>query len=226
MARRESGKRITGWATAVTLLAAAPLLAACHGHSSSRSHSSSASHGSSHSSSGSVSKGSGSSRHKGSRRRKGSRVQAGGPSTSGAAAGAWVSAVIEKDAKQACLLSIAPGSESSPKAATSQTCNASMMQKLAPGLASMSKAFMPRNGSGKPTVKVNAPEPTGDSAVVPTSKINVDGQPLRAIILSRSHGVDQKSFRARLETDKINGKWYVGDFDMDAGDQTLSPQGQ
>ncbi|GAA0952424.1 hypothetical protein GCM10009578_039150 [Streptomyces rhizosphaericus] len=142
------------------------------------------------------------------------------------AVGAWVSAVIEKDAKQACLLSAQPGSGSSPKAATPETCDASTTQKMAPGLKSMSKAFSPRNASGKPTVKVDAPTPKGDKAVVPAAKITVDGKPLRAIMLSRSHGVDPKSFTAKVETAKVNGKWYIGDFDMDSGHQTLRPQGQ
>ncbi|GAA0896873.1 MULTISPECIES: hypothetical protein [Streptomyces violaceusniger group] len=97
---------------------------------------------------------------------------------------------------------------------------------MAPGLKSMSKAFSPRNASGKPTVKVDAPTPKGDKAVVPAAKITVDGKPLRAIMLSRSHGVDPKSFTAKVETAKVNGKWYIGDFDMDSGHQTLRPQGQ
>ncbi|MBD3008410.1 hypothetical protein [Streptomyces sp. 5-10] len=223
MARPESGKRVMGWAAAATLLAAAPLMAACSGgsHSSSASPSSSASHSSGPSPSADASENSGASSGDG-----GSSAQAGGQSTVPSAVEAWVSAVIEKDAKQACLLSTVPGSGSSPKAATPQTCNASARQKMAPGLKSMSEAFSPRDASGKPTVKVDAPTPKGDEAAVPTAKITVDGKPLRAIMLSRSHGVDPKSFTAKVETAKVNGKWYIGDFDMDSGHQTLRPQGQ
>lgn len=214
MARPESGKRVMGWATAATLLAAVPLMAACSGGTSDNSSDSSgASASASASTSASASAG----------------AQEGGRSTVSSAVGAWVGAVIEKDAKQACLLSAEPGSGSSgssPKAATPQTCNASAMQKMAPGLKSMSKAFSPQNASGKPTVKVDAPTPKGDKAVVPTAEITVDGKPLRAIILSGSHGVDPESFTAKVEADKVDGKWYVGDFDMDIGHQTLRPQGQ
>ncbi|MFG2228323.1 hypothetical protein [Streptomyces sp. NPDC048644] len=215
MARRESGKRVMGWAAAATLLAAAPLMAAC----SSGSHSSSASHNSS-----SPSPTGGTSDNADASSGDGSSAQAGGQATVSSAVSAWVSAVIEKDAKQACLLSTVPGSDSSPKAATPQTCNASTTQKMALGLKSMSKAFSPQNASGKPTVQTDAPTPKGDKAVVPTAKITVDGKPLRAIMLSRSHGVDPKSFTAKVETEKINGKWYIGDFDMDSGHQTLRPQ--
>ncbi|WP_275557501.1 hypothetical protein [Streptomyces sp. 5-6(2022)] len=217
MARPESGKRVMGWAAAATLLAAAPLMAACSGGSPS----SSASHSSGPSPSADASENSGASSGDG-----GSSAQAGGQSTVPSAVEAWVSAVIEKDAKQACLLSTVPGSGSSPKAATPETCNASARQKMAPGLKSMSEAFSPQNASGKPTVKVDAPTPKGDEAVVPTAKIAVDGKPLRSIMLSRSHGVDPKSFTAKVETAKVNGKWYIGDFDMDSGHQTLRPQGQ
>ncbi|GAA1728722.1 hypothetical protein GCM10009680_82330 [Streptomyces yatensis] len=125
-----------------------------------------------------------------------------------------------------CLLSAVPGGGSTPKAATSQTCNASMTEKLGPGLDSMSQAFSPQNASGKPTVKVDAPTPKGDEAVVPASKITVDGKPLRAIMLSHSNGDDPKSFKSNVETDKIDGKWYIGDFNMGNGNQTLRPQGQ
>jgi len=212
MAQRESGKKFTGWAAVVTLLAAAPLVAACSGGTSDTSDSSGDSSGS-HKSSAPASSG----------------TQAGGRSTVPSVVSAWVGAIIEKDAKQACLLSVMPGSGSSPKAATSQTCDASMVKKAAPGLKSMSKAFSPQNASGKPTVKVDAPTPAGDKAIVPTAKITVDGKPLRDILLSRSHGIDPKSFTAKVKTDKIDGKWYVGDFDINSGsgsNQTLQPQKQ
>lgn len=216
MARPESGKRGMGWAVAATLLAASPLMAACSGGSDS----SSASHDSSPSSSGSTPGGSDASSG------GGSGAQAGGRSTVSSVVSAWVGAVIEKDVKQACLLSVVPGSDSSPKAATPQTCNRSATQKMAPGLKSMSKAFTPQNASGEPTVKTHAPTPEGDKAVVPTAKITVDGKPLRAIMLSRSKGVDPKEFTAKVEAEKVDGKWYVGDFDMDIGKQTPQRQGQ
>ncbi|MEE4595293.1 hypothetical protein V2J94_25985 [Streptomyces sp. DSM 41524] len=217
MARPETAKRSTGRVVAATLLAAAPLMAACSGGSPS----SSASHSSGPSPSADASENSGASSGDG-----GSSAQAGGQSTVPSAVEAWVGAVIEQDAKQVCLLSAVSDSGSTPKAATPQTCDASVRQKMAPGLKSMSEAFSPRNASGKPTVKVDAPTPKGDEAVVPTAKITVDGKPLRAIMLSRSHGVDPKSFTAKVETAKVNGKWYIGDFDMDSGNQTLRPQGQ
>ncbi|MGW7517714.1 hypothetical protein ACWGJ2_19195 [Streptomyces sp. NPDC054796] len=217
MARPEPGKRAIGWAAAATLLAAAPLMAACSGGGSDTA---SAAHSSSPSPS------DGTSKSPEAPSGDGSSAQAGGRSTVPSAVSAWVTAVIEKDAKQACLLSVAPDSGSSPKAATPQMCDASTTQKLAPGLKSMSKAFSPQNSSGKPTVKVDAPTPEGEKAVVPTSKISVDGKPLRAIMLSRSHGIDPKSFTAKVNTEKIDGKWYIGDFDMDSGHQTLRPQEQ
>ncbi|WP_199931078.1 hypothetical protein [Streptomyces sp. CB02923] len=219
MARPESGKRVMGWAAAATLLTATPLMAACSGSSPSSSpSSSSASHSSSPAPAGSASG------HSGDAPGDGSSAQAGDQSTVSSTVGAWVSAVIEKDAKRACLLSTVPGSDTAPKAANPQKCNAAATQKMALGLKSMSKAFSPENASGKPTVKVDAPTPEADKAVVPTAKISVNGKPLRAIMLSRSHGVDPKSFTAKVETDKVDGKWYVGDFDLDVGHQTLRPK--
>ncbi|WAP54955.1 hypothetical protein [Streptomyces sp. S465] len=47
-------------------------------------------------------------------------TRAGGQLSVPSAVGAWVSAVIEKDAKQACLLPAVPGSGSSRKAATTR----------------------------------------------------------------------------------------------------------
>ncbi|MFE6160809.1 hypothetical protein ACFQ7F_18065 [Streptomyces sp. NPDC056486] len=205
MARPESGKRFMGWTAAATLLAVAPLMAACSGDSGNDS-------------------GSGTSGNSGASSDKSPGAQAGGQSTVPAVVSAWVGAVIEKDAKQACLLSSEPGSGgSSPKATTPQKC-ASMAKKMAPGVKGLSKAFAPQKTSAKPTVKVDAPTPKGDKAVVPTAKITIDGKSLRDNILSDSHGVDPKSFTAKVKTDKINGKWYVGDFDMDMGKQTLQPK--
>ncbi|MCX4725771.1 hypothetical protein [Streptomyces sp. NBC_01306] len=224
MARPESGTRIIGWAMAATLLAATPLLAACSGSS----HSSSASHHSTDPSPSSSASG-----NSGASSDGGSSTKTGGQPTVSSAVGAWVDAVIAKDAKRACLVSAEPGSGSSPaKAMTPQTCDATTTQQMAVGLKSMSKAFTPQNASGKPTVKVNAPTPQGDKAVVPAAKIIIDGKPLRAIMLSRSHGVDPKSFKAKVEAVKINEKWYVGDFGSGSGSgsgsgnssQTLRPQ--
>ncbi|MFF1693384.1 hypothetical protein ACFVXC_07140 [Streptomyces sp. NPDC058257] len=215
MAHTESGKKVMGWATAAALLAMTPLMAAC---------------------SGGTSDDSGASSDKSSSAQAGdnSEAQAGGRSTVPSVVSAWVGAVIEKDAKQSCLLSAVPGSGgSAPKAATAQTCDAAMLKKMDPGLKSMSKAFAPQNASGKPTVKVDAPTPDGDKATVPTAKINVGGKPLRDIMLSRSHGVDAKSFTAKVQTAKVDGKWYVGDFDINvgnsgsgsgSGNKTLQPQ--
>ncbi|MFE2376070.1 hypothetical protein [Streptomyces sp. NPDC059398] len=207
-----------GYAAAAALLAAVPLVAACSGGS----HSSSASHSDSPSPSGSPTDSSGGSAGGGA----GAGAQKGSQSTVSSAVGAWVGAIIEKDAKQACLLSAAPGSDSAPKATTPQMCDAATLKKMAPGLNAMSKAFTPQNASGKPTVKVDAPTPKADKAVVPTAKITVDGKSLRASILARSHNVDPKSFTAKVMADRIDGKWYVGDFDVHSGNQTLRPEGQ
>ncbi|MFF9479496.1 hypothetical protein [Streptomyces sp. NPDC014733] len=45
----------------------------------------------------------------------------------------------------------------------------------------------------------------------------MNGKPLRAIILSRSHGVDRNSFRAAVHTLKVNGKWDVAGVDLRLG---------
>ncbi|WP_406138866.1 hypothetical protein [Streptomyces sp. NBC_01089] len=222
MARPESRKKVMGWAAAATLLTAAPLLAACSGDA--HAHSSSASHDSS-SPSPSASDNSGASDSSGAPSDGGSGAQADDQSTVSSAVGAWVDAVIQQDAKRVCRLSSVPGKGSEPpKATTPQMCDASTTQQMAVGLKSMSKAFTPKNASGRPKVKVDAPTPQGDKAVVPAAKVMIDGQPLRKILLSRSHNVDPKTFTFKAEADKINGKWYVGDSDTDSGTQTLKPR--
>lgn len=208
MARTRPGKRLVGSATAVALLAALPLMAACSGGSDS----SSASDDSSPSPSGSTSDSSKASSG------NGSSAEAGDQSTVSSTVSAWVSAVIEKDGKQACLLSTVPGSTSPPKASSPKTCDASTTKKRARGVKSLSKSFTPQNASGKPTVQVDAPTPKGDEAVVPAEKITVDGKPLKKIMLSGSQGVDSKSFDAKVKTNKIDKKWYVNGFDMDIGE--------
>ncbi|WP_371537514.1 hypothetical protein OG210_17310 [Streptomyces sp. NBC_00466] len=218
MARPESDKRVMGWAAAATLLAAAPFMAACSGGS--HSHSSSASQDSSPSPSTGASDNSGASSD------GGSGAQADDQSTVSSAVGAWVDAVIEKDAKRVCKLTSVPGTGSAPpKATTSQMCNdPSTTKEMNVGLPSMSKAFTPKNATGRPTVKVNVPTPQGNQAVVPAAKIMIDGKSLRSIMLSRSHNVDPKTFTFKAKANKIDGKWYVGDDDTNSGSQTLKPQ--
>jgi hypothetical protein len=228
MARPESGKRATGLLAAGALLAAAPLMAACSGGSDSASDSTSpsASASSSSSPSGSSESGSGSGAEAGGADGAGgdSGTPADGQSTASGAVASWVSAVIAKDAKQVCRLSVAPGTKSDPKPATAQTCTESTLKQLEVGLPSMSKAFSPKGSSGTPQVRVDAPEPKGDSVTVPAVKIKVDGQQLRAILVSHTKGVETKSFRAKAEADRIDGKWYIGDFDMGSSNQTQTLQ--
>ncbi|WP_030905779.1 hypothetical protein [Streptomyces sp. NRRL F-5126] len=223
MAGPELGKRATGLLAAGALLAAAPLMAACGGDSDSASGAASPSASASVSSSPSDSSGSGSDSGAGGE----SGTPADGQSTASGVVASWVSAVIAKDAKQVCRLSVAPGSKSDPKPATAQTCTEATLKQLEVGLPSMSEAFSPKGSSGTPQVQVDAPEPKGDSVTVPSVKIKVDGQRLRAILVSRSKGVETKSFRAKAKADRIDGKWYIGDFDMgSSGSQTIQPKPQ
>ncbi len=225
-ARTETGKRVMGLTAAVTLLAAAPLLAACSGDSdsssASKSSSASPSDGPSAPSAG-ESKNSGAPSEGaagGSGGSGGSGAQAGGRPTASDAVRIWVGAVIEKDVKKACLVSAIPGKGSAPaQAATPQKCDAATTKKLAVGLNAIGKAFTAPNASGKPQVKVTVPAHKGDKVLVPSARIIVDGKPLRQIILDNSKGVNPKSFSAKVEAQKLDGKWYVGDFDLDAGTQ-------
>ncbi|MCA1217209.1 hypothetical protein [Streptomyces sp. 8L] len=215
MARPRSGTRTMRRAMAAALLAVVPLLAACHAKSHVKSSSGSRHHSSTHTPSAGPSPSAG------------SGAQGLDQSTVASATGAWVGAVIAEDAKRACMLSAEPGDGSSPaQGMNAQKCDASTTQKMADGLKAMSKAFTPKNASGTPTVKVEAPTPAGDKASVPTAKIMVDGRPLRAILLAGSKGVNPKTFTAKLEAERIGGKWYVGDFDINGGSETLKPRAQ
>ncbi|MEU7044536.1 hypothetical protein AB0A77_26225 [Streptomyces varsoviensis] len=231
MARTESGnrgKRAVGGATAIALLAAAPLLAACS-NASNTSDSSAKSASASASASASRSGGpsappAGQSHHPGGSTGGGTGSGYDGPgaagrSTPSGAVAAWVGAVIQKDVKKACLVSVMPGEGSGPgQPATPQKCDDPATTKgLAAGLNAMSKSFTPPNATGNPVVSVQVSHPKGDKVMVPSGKIMVNGKPLREIMLSLSTGVDPKTFSAKVEADKINGRWYVGDFDLDAG---------
>ncbi|MEV0282390.1 hypothetical protein AB0I22_39365 [Streptomyces sp. NPDC050610] len=218
MARAESGKRVMGWAAAAALLAATPLLAACSGDSDSSSDDAKPSASGSQSPSAPSSPSAGDS--------NGSDAKTGGRPTMSEAVSTWVGAVIEKDTKKACLVSAIPGKGSAPaQGATPEKCDAATLKKLAVGVKAMGKAFTPPDASGKPTVKVNAPEPKKDKVLVPSAQIMVDGKPLRQIILDASKGVNPKSFSAKVEAEKLDGKWYVGDFDLNAGSGNHHPQG-
>ncbi|MFE7119063.1 hypothetical protein ACFU99_26970, partial [Streptomyces sp. NPDC057654] len=170
MARAESGKRAIGWAAAAALLATTPLLAACSGDSDSSSGDDAKS-----SASGSQSPSAPPSPSTG--ESNGSGAETGGRPTMAEAVSTWVGAVIEKDTKKACLVSAIPGKGSAPaQGATPEKCDPATLKKLATGLNAMSKAFTPPDASGKPTVKVNAPEPKKDKALVPSAQIMVNGK--------------------------------------------------
>ncbi|MFE7119737.1 hypothetical protein ACFU99_30405 [Streptomyces sp. NPDC057654] len=44
-------------------------------------------------------------------------------------------------------------------------------------------------------------------------------------ILDAAKGVNPKSFSAKVEAEKLKGKWYVGDFDLNAGTGNHHAQG-
>jgi hypothetical protein len=141
---------------------------------------------------------------------------AGRPSTAQQVLADWTGAVIAGDYKRACT-DMADTSVSPAKPYTAAMCDPAdtkvkTMERVLKGLR---EAFTPANSTGKPDVKVTGPAPTGDSATIAADKITVDGKPLDQVVLANSTGVKPGETNFTFGVGKIEGGWYVTDFNLD-----------
>ncbi|MFR0358564.1 hypothetical protein [Streptomyces sediminimaris] len=141
-------------------------------------------------------------------------------STAEEAVAAWVTAIIQGRPKQACAVMAFPATASSPAVAgTPATCNSDKpeVRKVLDGIGKFRASFTPKGSAGDPKVVVAQVPVTGDKAVVPAGKVTVDGQTLDKVVLSNSTGVKPGQLDVRMESTKIDGAWYVTDFDLHVG---------
>jgi hypothetical protein len=134
----------------------------------------------------------------------------GGQSTVQAAVGTWITAIINGDAKQACLVM----AKSPTEALTAKTCKSGAPElKQVEGLVTqLRQTFTPANSTGSTKAEVADVPLTGDKAVVKASEVTVDGQTLDKIVLSKSTGVQKADIK--FDAAKIDGVWYVADFNI------------
>jgi hypothetical protein len=133
-----------------------------------------------------------------------------GQSTVQAAVGTWITAIINGDAKQACLVM----AKSPTEALTAKTCKSGAPElKQVEGLVTqLRQTFTPANSTGSTKAEVADVPLTGDKAVVKASEVTVDGQTLDKIVLSKSTGVQKADIK--FDAAKIDGVWYVADFNI------------
>ncbi|MGW1287005.1 hypothetical protein ACWDBD_16105 [Streptomyces sp. NPDC001118] len=142
------------------------------------------------------------------------------PSTAEGAAAAWVTAIIKGRPKQACLVMASPAADASPaRVGTPAMCNSNTpdVRKMLDNVGKFRASFTPKGSTGDPKVDVAQVPVTGDKAVVPADKVTVDGQTLDKVILSNSTGLKPGQLDVKIESAKIDGAWYVTNFDLHVG---------
>jgi hypothetical protein len=142
--------------------------------------------------------------------------KAGRPATGQLVLADWVGAVIAGDYKRACT-DMADTSVTPAKVYTAATCDPAdakikTMERVLKGLR---EAFTPANSTGKPDVKVTGPAPAGDSATIAADKVTVNGKTLDEVVVANSTGVKPGETKITFGVTKIDGGWYVTDFNLD-----------
>jgi hypothetical protein len=145
---------------------------------------------------------------------------AGARSTPEEAVGTLVTAVIEGDTEQACLI-MGPsvtGSAPSTADAESACADGSPASKQVKTVTDrLRTTFTPQQAGGHPTVEVKQVPATGGKAEVPADRITVDGQTLEEVVLSNSTGLEPGDLDIAFEATETDGRWYVTDMDMNIG---------
>ncbi|MER7694637.1 hypothetical protein [Streptomyces sp. NPDC097610] len=132
----------------------------------------------------------------------------------------FVSAVVEDRWTDACLVmaqsedGATPAQLGSPKLCNSNDPATREMQK---NVSSMGKSFRPNNLTGASKVEVVEVPPTSNKVQVPADKIMVNGKPLDDVILSNSTGVSKEQLDVKVESVKIEGKWWVNNVEFNIG---------
>ncbi|MGK3945086.1 hypothetical protein ABK046_42710 [Streptomyces caeruleatus] len=143
-----------------------------------------------------------------------------GQSTAEGAVGAWVTAVIKGQLKEACQLMGQPATDSSPaRASTPETCEGDTpeAQEMRDNFGKFRTSFTPKPPNDNPKVEVVTVPGTSDKVVIPADKVVVDGQTLTNIIVANSTGVEAGQLDVSLESTKISDAWYVTNFNFGLG---------
>ncbi|AOR36054.1 hypothetical protein BFF78_37850 [Streptomyces fodineus] len=204
-------QKSTGWIAGVVLAAAVTTLSGCTDNKGAATDKPSA-HGSAAAHPGA--------RETGSAGTKPQRPGAGDQSTPEAAVATLITAIIDGDTKQACLVSGTPATGSAPaKVGTKSMCESDSpeVRQMGDMVKRLRVSFTPKKPSGDPKVTVSQVSENGGKAVVPADKITVDGQTLDAIILSHSTGLKPGQVNVKFDATKIAGPWYVTNMDLAIG---------
>lgn len=135
---------------------------------------------------------------------------AGGAKTAAAAMTSFVTQVLQQHYAKACKDN-APGA--APGQAPATVCAKPEMTKT---LTSLHDAWAKPGVQLPPVgkVKVSALSPQGDSVTVPDTAVTLDGHTLHDLELIGSSG-DTSSFKMSFVVTKVNGSWYVSNFNID-----------
>ncbi|MFI1330667.1 hypothetical protein ACH4U7_11060 [Streptomyces sp. NPDC020845] len=139
---------------------------------------------------------------------------AGDQSSARGAVATWVTAVVQDRAKEACLAMANPGMDGAPPTPnTAEMCsgNGEEAKEMKEQVHRVHTAFTPDQPKNPPTVKVAEVPVTDKKATVDGEQITVDGQTLKAIVLSNSTGVEEDEVVVRIEVGVREGRWYVTD---------------
>jgi hypothetical protein len=141
-------------------------------------------------------------------------------STAEGAVAAWVTAIVEGRPRQACLVMAFRATDASPaRAGTPAMCDGDTpeVRKTLDTVGKLRTSFTPTGSTGDPQVTVAQVPVTGDRAVVPADRVTVDGQTLDKVVLSHSTGLKPGQLHVKTESTRIDGAWYVTDFDLHIG---------
>jgi hypothetical protein len=147
-----------------------------------------------------------------------SNGKGGGQPDAKAAVSKWVAAIVANHLKKACMvMAIRSTNGSPPKPNTPQMCGDSSAHQMQDKLRKLQKSFTPAHPQKPPQVEVADGKASGGSVTVSGDQITVDGQSLKAIVLSHSTGVNESDFDINVKAGNIGSKWYVTDFRISVG---------
>ncbi|WP_159007335.1 hypothetical protein [Streptomyces sp. NRRL S-813] len=141
-------------------------------------------------------------------------------STPEEAVGTLITAIIEGDTKQACLVMGPSATGSAPATADPE----SACESGSPGSKQVKTitdrlrtTFTPKQAHGHPTVEVDQAPVKGGKAKVPADRITVNGQSLDEVVLSNSTGLKPGEVNIEFEATQTGDRWYVTDMHMNIG---------
>ncbi|GAA3353494.1 hypothetical protein GCM10017744_007080 [Streptomyces antimycoticus] len=144
----------------------------------------------------------------------------GGQSTVQEAVATWVTGVVQDRPEKACLVMATAATGGSPaKPNTAAMCGGDTPEarRMKQQIHRLHASFAPAQSKNPPTVKVAKVPVAEKKATVDGEQITVDGQTLKAIVLSNSTGVKEDELGIRVEAAVMGGRWYVTDLGLSVG---------